>query len=150
MVIEYKISPQTKFSKLSLSSYLNPAANDTSITKTNFNPSNMWPLRAVVVQPTRFHSTTRLFAKKNSHHTCSTVLEVQNCKVPYKVLWFFLSKHIKKVNPVIQSHTQKHIIGLRKYQFQLQLLFEQGQKSLGSDWHTECYNQPTLSVADGK
>lgn len=45
-------------------------------------------------------------------------------KVPYKVLWFFLSKYIKNVHPVIQSHThKKHITVLRQYQFQL--LFEQ-------------------------
>lgn len=128
--------------------------------KNNFSPSNIQPLRAVVAQPVQFNSITRPFANrktvKQSHYTCSTVLEVQNCKSTIQsALVFFLSKYIfKKVNPVIHTH-KKHITVLRQHQFQL--LFEEEleikrerTETLGSDWHTGCYNQPILSVTDGK
>lgn len=98
----------------------------------NFSPSNIWPLRAVVVQPVQSTSTTRPFANrktaKQSRYTCSTVLEVQNCKSTIQSALVFFLANTSKSQPSHSlthslTHTQNHITVLRQYQFQL--LFEQ-------------------------
>lgn len=83
-----------------------------------------------MIQPMQFNSITRPFVNrktvKQSHYTCSTILEVQNCKstIQSALVFFFLSKYIKKSQPShSDTRTQKHITVLRQYQFQL--MFEQ-------------------------
>lgn len=117
----------------------------------NFSPSNIpfkscnGPARAILINRHANRKTV-----KQSHYTCLTVLEVQNCKSTIQSALVFLSKYIKKSTS--HSLTQKNLTVLRQYQFQLLFgqEFKKGKETIGSDWHTGCYNQPTLSVTDGK
>lgn len=116
----YKIKqvfPQVKFCKISIFFILQPTSctsterlffivNYKKDKKNDSSPSKIRPLRAVVVQPVQFNSSTS--HQKNSETVTIHVKLYWKCrtvKVPYKVLWFILSKYIKKVNPVIHSHT---------------------------------------------
>lgn len=172
MAIKKKLSPQTPCfcNNSRYSYYVNPAANVMQFNKHIFllyiKTSNLW--RAVVVQPMQSNSVTRPVAQKKKkkvkklRYTVHVYLnwKCRTVKVPYKVLWFFFflaNMYIKKVHSIIPSNTHAHqrkkiTTVLRQCQFHL--LFEQelkkSNRDLGSDWHTGCYNQPTLSVTDGK
>lgn len=81
-----KVSHQAKFSKFSIYSSLNLAANAMHFNKThfcavnykkNFCPSNIRPWRAVVVQPVQFNSTTRRFANRKKQNSETVTIHVQ-------------------------------------------------------------------------
>lgn len=116
------------------------------------------------------NSVTRPLAKEKKkkkgekvalYCTCLSELEVQNCKSTLQsaLVFFFLSIYVhqkKSIQSFLQTrtHTRKKKITTVLRQYQFHLLFEQelkkSNRDLGSDWHTGCYNQPTLSVTDGK
>lgn len=123
--------------------------------------------RAVVVQPVwNWNQPQSSFANRKTvkQSPYSTVLEVQDRKSTIQSALVFLSKYVhqnqkknrkkkKKKNHPSHSVTHKHITVFKTISVSVTAVARVIKKetdTVGSDWHTGCYNQPTLSVTDGK
>lgn len=113
--------------------------------------------RAVVVQPVFNHKAHLPIERQWNSHCIQLYWKCRTVKVQYKVLWFFLANtYIKtkqnKKSPQSFSHTQTHhcFKTIWVSVTAVARVIKKERDTVGSDWHTGCYNQPTLSVTDGK